>query len=182
MFARKPPAPKAPWSVWVLTPDFVIDGYLDPDAHAGSGPFFSPDPAETATATLWLDSPRFTPTGPGAGAPPVVNHWLVPFSGNYLAVAPLDEVSLALMRHNVAGYQHPFAVTLHVGPYAVYGQLLSDFDDVNDLDLLAHRRILAVQDATIAHRLPSALFAGWQAPLVMVNGRGVTGIGLTKQA
>ncbi len=180
MFAKKPPVPKAPWSLRVLTPDFVVDGYHDPDQHSGSGPFFSPEPAETTMATLWLDAPRFTPASPGAGAPPVVSQWLVPFTGSYVAVVPLDATSLAVMRRNVANYKHPFAAVLHVGPYAVFGQLLSDFDDVNDLDILAHHRNLAVQDATVEHRLPGAPFAGLQAPLVMFNGRWVVGIGLTK--
>ena len=180
MFGKKPAPPKAPWAVRLLTPDFVVDGYLDFEEHPESWPFFTPQAAATTTATLWLDAPRFTPTSATAGAPPEVSQWLVPFDNSHVAVLPLDEASLAAMRKNASSYRFPIAAVVHLGPYVVHGQLLSCYEDVADLSTLTHNRCLAMQDATIERRRPGAPFAGLQAPLVMLNGHWLAGIGLIK--
>ncbi len=180
MFSKKPAQPKAPWAIRVLTPDYLIDGALDSDEHPESWPFFSPEADVSSGGMLYLASPRFTPVSPNAGAPPTVSQWLLPGDGLYAAVMPLDEAGLAALRKSVSSFKHTFAAVLHAGPYAIWGQLLSNFESAGDLYNLARHRNLAVQDATIEHRQPGAAFAGLKAPLVMVSMRQLLGIGLVK--
>src|SRR3569832_1770705 len=125
MFAKKPAVPKAPWAVRLLTPDFLVDGFCDNEAHPESWPFFTAYTDAATKALLWLDAPRFTVVAAG-GAPPLdVKQWVAPYGGQHVALLPVYEASLAAIRKNIACHKYAFAAVLHAGPFSVRGQLLS---------------------------------------------------------
>ena len=179
MFSKKPAIPKAPWAVRVLTPDFLIDGQVDTEAHPESWEFFSPSVSRNDSGLLWLNAPRFTATSANSGAAPAVSTWVVPLSGGVVAVLPFDNASLAEMQKNVADFNHPYPALLHVGPFAIRGQLLSEFDKAADVSNMAGYHSLAVANAEIEYRLPGAAFTGLKSPLMLVHMRRLQGFALT---
>jgi hypothetical protein len=178
MFSKKPTAPKAPWAVRLLTPDFLVDGYTDTEAHPETAPFFAPHGSSLPTGMLWLDSPRFTPVAAGAALPPAISQWVLPYSSNHVAVLPFDAASLAAVRKNAENFKYSFKAALAVGPYMIRGLLMSDYEAVSYLSLMAGRLSLAVQDAEIECRLPQTQMAAFKAPMVLVRTLLLQGIGL----
>ena len=179
MFSHKPAPPKTPWAVRVLTPDFLVDGYTDTDAHPDSWPFFGPQTGRLEAIFLWLSSPRFTPTSAASGAPPNVSAWLVPYTGDLVAVLPFDDASLAAMQKNAADAKHAFAAVLLAGPYLIRGQLLSLYEKPDDIAVMSGHHSLAVANAEIEYRLPGAQFTGLKSPLMIVHTRHMQGLALT---
>jgi hypothetical protein len=180
MFSKKPAGPKAPWAVRMLTPDFLVDGFSDTEAHPESWPFFAPHSGNVPTGMLWLDNPSFLPVTAEASAPPAVSQWVVPYSSNYVAVMPFDMASLAAVRKNAERQKNSFATVLYVGPFSIRGRLLSEYGAVPYLSTMAGHLSLAVQDAEIACRLPNPRMTAFKAPMVLVRTQLLQGIGLLR--
>jgi len=178
MFTKKPTGPKAPWAVRLLTTDFLVDGFTDTEAHPDTWPFFSPQTGSPPTGLLWLDSPRFTPVAAGTPPQAAVKQWVVPYSSQYVAVMPFDNTSLAAVRKNADSHKYAHAAVLHVGPFAIRGQLLSTYEAVSYLSTMAAHLSFAMQDAEIESRLPNPQFGVLKAPLVLVRAQLLQGIGL----
>jgi hypothetical protein len=179
MFSKKPSTPKAPWAIRLLTPDFLIDGYYDTEAHPESWPFFSVEIGATPLAVSWLASPRFTPVTTGAGPVPAVVNYRLPDTGNFAAMMPFDDARLAAMRKNGSSQKYPFGAALDVGPYAIRGQLLRPYQKPDDLGLLAGHLSLVVLNTEIEYRLPGAKFTGLRAPWMLVRTHLLQGFDIT---
>ena len=178
MFSKKPATAKAAWAVRLLTPDFLVDGYADSEAHPESRPFFTPDTGSTPAGTLWLETPRFTQLVTGAAAAPSVSRWLLPYNGHYAALLPFDNASLAAVTKNAQNHKYAFPAVLHVGPFAINGQLLSEYEAVDYLNTMANHACLAMREVEISYRLPGAQMAAFKAPLALVRTQLLQGIGL----
>ena len=178
MFQKKPTIPKAPWAVRLLTPDFLVDGFTDSEAHPEIWPFFTTEIGASPTGLLWLDAPKFTPVIAGTPVPPAVSQWVLPFAGEFMAVMPFDDACLAAVRKNIASLKSPHAVVVHAGPFALRGQLLSEYAAVSYLSTMSAHMTLAIQDVEIEYRRPNPNFTGLKAPLVLVHTRALQGIGL----
>jgi len=178
MFQKKPSAPKAPWTVRVLTADFLVDGFADTEAHPESWAFFTTAVGSTPTGLLWLDGPKFTPVIAGVAAPPAVRQWVLPFTGDFTALMPFDDACLAAVRKNIASLKEPHAALVHAGPFALRGQLLSEYGAVSYLSTMSGHLSLAMQDVEIEYLRPNPGFSGLKAPLVLLHTRALQGIGL----
>jgi hypothetical protein len=178
MFSKKPAMAPALWAVRLLTPEYVVDGYSDNAAHPESWPFFGPQGSTAHPGLLWLDGPRFTAVAAGGSVPANVRQWVVPYSSSYVAVLPNDAASLAAARKSAEGHKFSFAAVLTVGPYSIRGQLMSEYEAVSNLGMMAGRLSLAVQEAEIECRLPQSPLAAFKAPLVVVRTQLLQGIGL----
>ena len=178
MFSKKPAAPRAPWAVRLLTPDLLVDGFTDSEAHPESWPFFAPHGGSVPTGMLWLDRPSFLPVTADAVAPTGVSQWVVPYSSNYVAVMPFDNASLAAVRKNTEGQKYSFAAVLYVGPFSIRGKLLSEYEAAPYLSTMAGHLSFAVQDAEIACRLPNPRMTAFKAPMALVRTQLLQGIGL----
>jgi hypothetical protein len=178
MFAKKGVAPKAPWAVRLLTPDFLIDGYVDLEAHSEGAPFFQRQTGTLPLAALWLTSARFQATGPSSGPAPAANNWSLAYSAAFVAVIPNDEPSLTATRAYTSDLRSAFPAELYVGPYAIRGQLLSPAAHTGDFAMLGSYLSLVVKDAEIDYRLPGAQLSGLKAPLAVVRTLLLQGIGL----
>jgi hypothetical protein len=178
MFGKKGVAPKAPWAVRLLTPDFLIDGYTDLDSHSEGAPFFQRQTGSMPLGALWLTSVRFQATGPSSGTAPTANNWSLAYSAAFVAAIPNDEASLTATRLNIADLRNAFQAELFVGPYAIRGQLLSPAAHAGDFAMFGSYHSLVVKDAVIDYRLPGAQLTGLKAPLAVVRTLLLQGIGL----
>jgi hypothetical protein len=178
VFGKKPATTKAPWAIRVLTPDFLIDGYHDTEAHPESWPFFTPQSGSPPEAMLWLASPRFTPVAAGAVVPPPVTNWLLPYNGSFVAVMPFDDASLAGMQKNASREKYPFPAVLYVGPFTIRGQLLSPYQNPAEFAMIAGHLNVVVVNAEFEYRLPGAQFTGLKTPLALVRTQLLQGFGL----
>jgi len=178
MFSKKPAAPKAPWAVRLLTPDFMVDGYTDTDAHPESWPFFTPEVGSTPSGMLWLGTPRFMPLVTGGTTTPNVSRWLLPYHSSYAALLPFDNASLEAVTKNVQNQKYAVPAVLHVGPFALQGQLLSAYETIPYLSNMAGHLCLAMRAVEISYRLPGAQMAAFKTPLALVRTQLLQGIGL----
>jgi hypothetical protein len=165
MFGKKQ-APKAPWSVQLLTTDFLVAGHLDGDDP--DGPWFLHVQAQDmAMATLTLTDASIEPSA-GQNVPETrAAKWVLPSTAPFVGVLPRDEGSLAYCADRNSGSKHLFAgVVAFVGPYAIRGALLSP--DAS-LDILGGYQTFAMQNVVIDNLAPGARLKGLAAPYIVVR-------------
>jgi hypothetical protein len=173
MFGKKK-APKAPWSVQLLTTDYLVDGHLDGEDPTGPW-FLHVQGADLAMATLTLTEASFQPTAGQNILETQAAKWVLPSTGLYVAAIPRDADSLAYCANRNSGSKHPIPAVVFVGPYALRGTILSPD---NDLDILAGYLTFAMQDVVIDSLAPGARLKALAAPYVIVRTLLVQGIGL----
>jgi hypothetical protein len=164
MFGKKK-APKAPWSVQLLTTDFLVDGHMDGDDPTGPW-FLHVQAAELAMATLTLTEASFQPTAAQNIQPAPAAKWVLPSPAQFVAMIPRDEGSLAYCVNRNGGSKHPIPAVVFTGPYALAGTVMSP--DAN-LDILAGYQTFVMQNVTIDCLAPGARLKGLAAPYVVVR-------------
>ena len=164
MFGKKQ-APKAPWSVQLLTTEYLVDGHLDGDDPDGPW-FLHVQPKEMAMATLTLTQASFQPTGGQNIVPTQAAKWVLPSTAQFVAVIPRDEGSRAYCNNRNSSSKHPFPAVVFVGPYAMRGTIMSPDAD---LDILAGYETFAMQDVVIDNLAPGSQLKGQAAPYVIVR-------------
>jgi len=172
MFGKKP-APKAPWSVQLLTTEFLVDGHMDGDDPTGPW-FLQVQAADLAMATLTLTDASFEPTA-GQNVPEMrAAKWVLPSTGQFVGVLPRDEASLAYCASRNGNSKHavPGAVVF-AGPYAIRGTVLSPD---NDLDILSGYLTFAMRDVMIDSVAAGAKLKGLAAPYIVLRSLLVHGI------
>ena len=158
MFKKKvPPPPPSPAAVQVLTPDYLIQGYLeDLEAWPFSG--------------LLLTGVRFEPVG--ALQPPVATaaRWFLPEFSPVLVAIPGDPVSQARTQELAGDSDYALPAELYVGPYRIQGMVLRA-DDETDAEALTDTlaEYALVQDASIDCLLPGTRLPRLHAPFVVVR-------------
>ena len=171
MFGKKK-APKAPWSVQLLTTEYLVDGHLDGDDP--TAPWFLHVQAEDlAMATLTLTGASFQPTAAQNMAPTQAAKWVLPSTAQFVATIPRDEGSLAYCADRNSGSKHPIPAVVFSGPYAFSGTVMSPG---NDLDILSGYLTFAMQNVTIDCLAPGAKLKGLTAPYVVLRTLLVHGI------
>jgi hypothetical protein len=165
MFGKKH-APKAPWSVQLLTTDFLVDGHLDGDDPTGPW-FLHVQAQEMAMATLTLTEASFEPTA-GQNVPETrAAQWVLPSTALFVGVMPRDEGSMAYCANRNSGSKHPIpGAVVFVGPYAIRGTVLSPDAD---LDILSGYPTFAMQNVVIDNLAPGARLKGLAAPYIIVR-------------
>src|SRR5258708_2934307 len=89
MFGKKH-APKAPWSVQLLTTDFLVAGHLDGDDPTGPW-FLHVQAQDLAMATLPLADASIEPSA-GQNIPETrAARWVLPSTGLFVGMMPRDE-------------------------------------------------------------------------------------------
>jgi hypothetical protein len=157
MFKKKESAPKPPAAVQILTPDYLIEGYLD---DLTNWPF------EGVTLT----SVRFEPTGVLTPPASTAANWCLPENSPVVAAIPRDEASLAYTKKIYRNDKYALPAEIYVGPYLIQGMILRSDED-NDPGFLAATldEYMVVQDAVIDCLLPGARLKRLGAPLVVVR-------------
>ena len=164
MFGKKK-APKAPWSVQLLTTEYLVDGHMDGDDPTGPW-FLQVQAQDLAMATLTLTEASFQPTAAQNILPAQAAKWVLPSTALFVAMIPRDEGSLAYCASRNGGSKHPIPAVVFTGPYALRGTVMCPDDD---LDILSGYLTFAMQDVTIDCLAPGARLKGLPAPYIVVR-------------
>jgi len=171
MFGKKK-EPKAPWSVQLLTTDYLVDGHLDSE-DSSSGWFLQVQPHELAMATLNLTDASFQPTAAQNLLPAQAAKWVLPSTALFVALIPRDEGSRAYCAQHNGSSKHPIPAVVFTSTYALRGTVLCPD---SYLDILSVFATFAMQDVTIDCLAPGARLKGLTAPYVIVRTLLVHGI------
>jgi len=163
MFGKKQPA-RAPWSVQLLTTDYLISGHLDGDSTGAT--FLHVQKEKLAWAMLTLTDAQCEATAGLAAPPALVPEWVLTNMAQFVALLPRDEGSLAYCAKKNNSSNHPFAAEVYVGPYVLRGTLLSTD---TSLDFLADYATFVMQTVVIDSLAPGARLRGLAAPYVIVR-------------
>jgi len=172
MFGKKPAAAKPLWSVQLLTPDYLVDGRLDGDDPTGPW-FLTVQPQDREVATLTLSQASVQPTGALTATLPAGGNWLLPSTGQFVAVIPRDEASTAYALKHKGSSQHPIPALVFVGPYAIRGTVLSPD---KYLEILSGYQTFLMQDATIDCLAPGSRLSSLSAPYAVVSAQLLHGL------
>ena len=164
MFGKKH-APKALWSVQLLTTDYLVDGHMDGEDPTGPW-FLRVQAGEMSMATLTLTEASIQPTAGQNIQPTQAAKWILPSTALFVAVIPRDEASTAYSIGRNGSSKHPFPGVVFVGPYAIRGTIMSPN---SDLDILSGYLSFAMQDTVIDCLAPGARLKGLAAPYVIVR-------------
>lgn len=172
MFGNKNKAPKLPWSVQLLTTEFLVDGHTDGDDPTGPW-FLQVQAGELAMATLTLTDASFQPTAAQNMAPTQAAKWVLPSTAQFVATLPRDEGSLAYCAKTNGNSKHPIPAVVFSASYALSGTIMCPD---KDLDILSGYGTFAMQNVTIDCLAPGARLKGLTAPYVVLMTRLVHGI------
>jgi hypothetical protein len=165
VFGKKQSTPKLPWSVQLLTTEYLVDGNLDGDDPTGPW-FLHVQSGEIAMSTLTLTQARIQATGALSVTMPAAAKWILPSTATFVACIPRDEASTAYAVKQNSSSKHAIAGVVFVGPYAIRGTILSP--NAN-LDILSGYGTFAMQQAVIDGLAPGARLTGLAAPYVLVR-------------
>jgi hypothetical protein len=175
------PGSKQPWSIQVLTPDYLIDGGFDDSKDNGSAMYLfkawpDMDSKLDASISMHLTSVRFQPVGSLTAPSGSVPDWFV-FSNAFVALIPRDEVSTAYVAANNAS-MYLIPADIFVGSYIIRGTILCP--DKN-LSRLKYYFNFAVQNAQIESVTPGAKLQAFTAPFAIVRTHLIQGIAYSAQ-
>jgi hypothetical protein len=157
VFKKKESAPKPLAAVQFLTPEYLIDGYLE---DLSSWPFDG----------VRLTSVRFEPTGTLTPAASTAASWYVLNGSQVVAALPRDETSLAYTRKTYRDDKYPVPVEIYVGHYLIQGLLLQSDEEIDPEALIdAFDDYVLVQEAVIDCLLPGARLKHLSVPLAVVR-------------
>jgi hypothetical protein len=164
----------SPWNIQVLTPDYLIDGKIDPEGGsdrtfsdvyifqadmAGSGP---------CTSSVYMAEARFQPAGNLVPPAAASTGWYLSGFNPFLAVMPRDDLSKTFLeKHNK--YKSLIPGDLYVGNYLIRGTVWSPSKPDDSLGFMRMYSKVVVQDVTIDCLLPGSTLKGLQAPYAVVR-------------
>ena len=158
MFRKKESAARPLAAVQILTPDYLVEGYIDVD---DSGWPFGP---------VKLTSVRFEPTGSLTPPATTAANWYVLGKSPVVAAIPRDESILAHTQKRYPNEKYPLAAELYVGPYLIQGIVLRSLEETDPLTLMSTLdEYVVVQDVAIDCLLPGTRLKRLSAPLALVS-------------
>lgn len=165
MFGKKPAAPKTPWTVQVLTRDYLVEGQTDGDDPTGPW-FVTVQAKDLAMATLTLSPFTLQPTAGVGGPQRPASHWVLPSTAEFVAVIPRDPGSTAYALKHRGPHGASIPAEVLVGQYALRGGVLSPD---SDLDILSGYQTFGMQDVVIDCLAPGARLTNFAAPYLVVR-------------
>ena len=157
---RKKDAPRAPFSLQVLTTDYLIEGTVDGDTD-----LYFPE-AETQDP-IFLTSVHIQTLRAGDRPP----HWAARFAlwgSSAVVLIPEGDVVQKIVDELWDMYDTPRPGLFYVGPYLMQGRLML-------LSREYMEETLPMFDVTITCELPGVEWAGVNAPFGLVNTRWLHG-------
>jgi hypothetical protein len=162
---KQPKAPSNPWLVQILTPEYLIDGYCQPEEDL----FLSLSTSSyTDILGITLTSAYIQPTGNLSISPFSSPKWILSFSSMCLAVIPRDESSLKAAREAFNEYQYPFHVVLYAGPFIIRGTMLSNDED-DPTPFYENFTFFPMIEADIDCLIPGSKLSRLNAPFLALN-------------
>jgi hypothetical protein len=162
------------WAIQVLTPDFLIDGRMDPQAGSdrnwadtyifeasAGGPAYCTASVFFAEASLKATSTLVAPYDSATD--------MSLFGATaFVAAIPRDEASTAyLVKSNK--YKSLISADIFVGSYLIHGKIWSPNKPESGLSFIKTYSRFVVQDARIDCLIPGAKMQGLEAPFAVVR-------------
>ena len=167
MFGRKPKLPAPDLAIQILTPEYIIDGYCDPEDNLFE---YLSMAAQDDDLNYAFKSAYVQPTGVLSIPPFTCQEWHGAFLSSIIALIPRDDASLEAARSAFEDYEYPFHAEFFAGQYLVRGALMSDIEEEPNFNLFA-----VVKDAEIESLLPGAKMGRLSFPLLILNGMHIHG-------
>ena len=128
---------KAPWSIQILTMEYLVDAVLQPEYYALGGVDFFEQLANGAgdeneladVQALRFSEAHLQPAGNLATPDRTFADWELPLFEQVVAIVPRDEASLQAAQKAYSDYENPLNAVLYAGPYLIRANILSDDED-----------------------------------------------------
>jgi hypothetical protein len=158
-----------PWAIQLLTPDYLIYGFIDSDA---SDRYYSLTAADTTSSpsscVMHLTQAAFRPATNLVPIDPSPTEWFSFGWNAFLVALPWDQSSVNyLVKEN--SYKFLVPADLYVGNYLIQGKVWSRDRSEKDLSHLGFAHRFIVQDVTIDCLLPGSQLHGFKAPFAVVR-------------
>jgi len=164
MFGKKPPPP---WSVQILTHDFSVEGFADPD-ELDLISFSLAKASDWSMSGVTLAQPQLTPTGLQQLGETSGSQFATTLD-KVLAFIPRDAAGAANIIKEFSKIDHELPATCFVGPYTISGTLRLNTEQIT-LD-----NFYLVRDAQISCRTLGAKWPGLNVPQVLIHPLGLQG-------
>lgn len=169
MFGRrsnKPPA--TPWPVQVLTSEYVIEGYCDPEDTL----FQTVSMADSdENVQIVLKSAQVRPAGSLSIASFTCREWIIDYWTGVVAVIPRDMAGQKALQEEWESAEYPLRAELFAGPYLLRGMVMSDEEE----RLSYPGAQIYITEAEIECLLPGAQLGRLNAPMLVLNGTRLDG-------
>jgi len=168
---------KAPWSIQILTLDYLVDAILQPENYALGGVDFFEQLANAAgdedelqdVQALRFSEAHVQPAGNLATPDQTFADWELPLFEQVVAIVPRDEASLQAAQKAYSDYVNPINAVMYAGPYLIRANVMSDDTD-RDSSPFSTAQVVPLADAVIDCQLPGAKLAGYHVPWLLLNG------------
>ncbi len=156
-----------PWAIQVLTTEYVVDGYIQPeeDIFRWARQYGLTDAFECAPLT----SVQILPAGQLNTPPQSFTTWEFSYCTTIVMIIPGDEASRKAAPRDYRDYRHPFRAVIYAGPYVIRATVLSDSEETGML-FVDHKGFIPLRDAEIDCQLPGSRLTGLKVPWLVLNG------------
>jgi hypothetical protein len=158
-----------PWAIQLLTPDYLIYGFIDSEA---SDRYYTLTSAETSstpsTCVVHLTQATFRPASNLVPIDPSPTEWYSVGWNAFLAVMPWDQASVDYLVKE-SSHKSLIPADIYIGPYLIQGKVWSRNKSGTDLSFLAYAHRFIVQDVCINCLLPGSQLHDLKAPFAVLR-------------
>ena len=127
IFGKKEEKPKKSIRISILTNDYLIEGFDDPEYHAFSAAYDT-EADNLFNSSARLKDARIQPMGNLNTPVRTFEDWRVPSLFNVIAIFSDDPAADEILQEMWESYQTRFKVILYIGIYTIEGTIYSDDD------------------------------------------------------
>jgi hypothetical protein len=158
-------ATSAPWAVQVLTVDYLVEGWIDPDIR-GHKYFFTATQTGKPAGSLIMTDVKVQATSTAEAPSSATGTWMVTYNPTVVAIIGRDATVDSFIIEHAAHTQVP--TEMRVGPYSIRGTLLLPVPAQRLPDVLGSFGF-AMQNAVIDCVVGGSKLRGLKASTLMVS-------------
>lgn len=165
MFGQSHKQPPSRWAIQLLTTEYLIEGFGNPDYL-----YFDNSALEDLDA-ITLDTAHVLPVNSQAMSGFSCQKWYGLYNSTLVAIIPRDDESLGALQEAMSDYEYSFRVELFVGPYILRGMFMSEEEDSPECPFKYEGdSYIYMTDVEIESLLPGSKLGKLFAPAAVING------------
>jgi hypothetical protein len=145
----KSETPKSPIRVTVITDEYIIDAWDDPDLSILQAAYDS-EVQEPTGGTIILKDAQVKPLGQVNTPARTFPEWRMPSLVKVIAIVSDDPAAEDLMVNGWLDYEYSFKAVIYAGAFTIEGKILSDYEAPPAFEV---HTFVPLEDATITHQL-----------------------------